>query len=74
MEATDDAESPAPIASPKLAGTVNWGTTTVIGIFAGMLYGGSKEAAASVVSSDYKRPRFLFLHFFPTYGYESVLC
>ena len=48
MEATDDAESPAPIASPKLAGTVNWGTTTVIGIFAGMLYGGSKEAAASV--------------------------
>ncbi|QHO16286.1 uncharacterized protein DS421_10g302340 [Arachis hypogaea] len=48
MEATDDAESPAPIASAKLAGTVNWGTTTVIGIFAGMLYGGSKEAAASV--------------------------
>ncbi|XP_020974376.1 uncharacterized protein LOC107630271 isoform X2 [Arachis ipaensis] len=48
MEATDDAESPTPIASPKLAGTVNWGTTTVIGIFAGMLYGGSKEAAASV--------------------------
>ncbi|KAL1325725.1 hypothetical protein AAHE18_13G180900 [Arachis hypogaea] len=39
MEATDDAESPTPIASPKLAGTVNWGTTTVIGIFAGMLYG-----------------------------------
>ncbi|KAL4397192.1 hypothetical protein AHAS_Ahas01G0167300 [Arachis hypogaea] len=36
------------LASPKLAGTVNWGTTTVIGIFAGMLYGGSKEAAASV--------------------------
>ncbi|XLU52587.1 hypothetical protein S245_047235, partial [Arachis hypogaea] len=35
-------------ASPKLAGNVNWGTTTVIGIFAGMLYGGSKEAAASV--------------------------
>ncbi|XP_016197409.1 uncharacterized protein LOC107638589 isoform X1 [Arachis ipaensis] len=35
-------------ASPKLAGTVNWGTTTVIGIFDGMLYGGSKEAAASV--------------------------
>ncbi|KAK9747886.1 hypothetical protein RND81_02G021500 [Saponaria officinalis] len=32
----------------KLAGTVNWGTATVVGIFAGMLYGGSKEAAASV--------------------------
>ncbi|XP_050223188.1 uncharacterized protein LOC126673205 [Mercurialis annua] len=32
----------------KLAGTVNWGAATVIGIFAGMLYGGSKEAAASV--------------------------
>lgn len=34
----------------RLAGTVNWGTATVIGVFAGMLYGGSKEAAASVVS------------------------
>ncbi|CAH9060434.1 unnamed protein product [Cuscuta europaea] len=34
--------------SPKMAGTVNWGTATVIGVFAGMLYGGSKEAAASV--------------------------
>lgn len=33
-----------------MAGTVNWGTATVIGIFAGMLYGGSKEASASVVS------------------------
>lgn len=33
-----------------MPGTVNWGTATVIGIFAGMLYGGSKEAAASVVS------------------------
>ncbi|XP_027124862.1 uncharacterized protein [Coffea arabica] len=31
----------------KMAGTVNWGTATVIGIFAGMLYGGSKEASAS---------------------------
>ncbi|KAK6920686.1 hypothetical protein RJ641_014364 [Dillenia turbinata] len=29
-------------------GTVNWGTATVIGVFAGLLYGGSKEAAASV--------------------------
>ncbi|KAJ4840202.1 hypothetical protein Tsubulata_002953, partial [Turnera subulata] len=34
--------------APKLAGTVNWGTATVIGVFAGLLYGGSKEAAASV--------------------------
>lgn len=33
-----------------MPGTVNWGTATVIGVFAGMLYGGSKEAAASVVS------------------------
>ncbi|KAL2321809.1 hypothetical protein Fmac_026188 [Flemingia macrophylla] len=31
-------------------GMVNGGTATVIGVFAGMLYGGSKEAAASVVS------------------------
>ncbi|GKV36427.1 hypothetical protein SLE2022_020690 [Rubroshorea leprosula] len=33
--------------TPRLAGTVNWGTATVVGVFAGMLYGGSKEAAAS---------------------------
>ncbi|XP_009595989.1 uncharacterized protein LOC107802400 isoform X1 [Nicotiana tabacum] len=32
----------------KIAGTVNWGAATVIGVFAGLLYGGSKEAAASV--------------------------
>ncbi|XP_074286824.1 uncharacterized protein LOC141612024 [Silene latifolia] len=32
----------------KVAGTVNWGTATTVGIFAGMIYGGSKEAAASV--------------------------
>ncbi|KAK6148361.1 hypothetical protein DH2020_019273 [Rehmannia glutinosa] len=31
-----------------MAGTVNWGTATVVGVFAGMLYGGSKEASASV--------------------------
>lgn len=35
--------------TPKLTGHVNWGTATVVGIFAGMLYGGSKEASASVV-------------------------
>uniref|UniRef100_A0A1D1ZCP7 Complex I assembly factor TIMMDC1, mitochondrial n=1 Tax=Anthurium amnicola TaxID=1678845 RepID=A0A1D1ZCP7_9ARAE len=34
--------------SRRLPGTVNWGTATVVGIFAGLLYGGSKEAAASV--------------------------
>ncbi|MCD7456687.1 hypothetical protein HAX54_032743 [Datura stramonium] len=34
--------------SQKMAGTVNWGTATVIGVFAGLFYGGSKEAAASV--------------------------
>ncbi|KAJ8536471.1 hypothetical protein K7X08_034872 [Anisodus acutangulus] len=34
--------------SQKMAGTVHWGTATVIGVFAGMFYGGSKEAAASV--------------------------
>lgn len=41
--------------TPKLAGTVNWGTATVIGIFAGMLYGGSKEASASVVRILFKK-------------------
>ncbi|TMX04688.1 hypothetical protein EJD97_005770 [Solanum chilense] len=34
--------------SQKMAGTVNWGSATVIGVFAGLFYGGSKEAAASV--------------------------
>lgn len=33
-----------------MAGIPNWGTATVVGMFAGMLYGGSKEASASVVS------------------------
>ncbi|CAO2815555.1 unnamed protein product [Amaranthus hypochondriacus] len=45
-----EAENPEESVSthtPKLAGTVNWGTATVMGIFAGMLYGGSKEASAS---------------------------
>ncbi|KAJ0571277.1 hypothetical protein HanHA300_Chr05g0188461 [Helianthus annuus] len=32
----------------KLDGTVNWGTATIVGVFAGMLYGGMKEASASV--------------------------
>lgn len=34
--------------SPRMAGTVNWGTATLVGVFAGLLYGGSKEASASV--------------------------
>ncbi|XP_019223940.1 PREDICTED: uncharacterized protein LOC109205658 isoform X2 [Nicotiana attenuata] len=42
-EKTEDEKRPQ-----KMAGTVNWGTATVIGVFAGLLYGGSKEAAASV--------------------------
>ncbi|KAJ6760739.1 C3ORF1 PROTEIN-RELATED [Salix purpurea] len=41
-------EEPISAYAPKMAGTVNWGTATVVGVFAGMLYGGSKEAAASV--------------------------
>ncbi|GER27357.1 mitochondrial import inner membrane translocase [Striga asiatica] len=36
----------------KLAGTVNWGTTTMVGVFAGMLYGGSKEASTSVLNDS----------------------
>ncbi|XP_065875448.1 uncharacterized protein [Euphorbia lathyris] len=48
MESTDKPEEAASKVTPKLAGTVNWGTATVIGVFAGLLYGGSKEAAASV--------------------------
>ncbi|XP_034925965.1 uncharacterized protein [Populus alba] len=45
MEGTEETVSTY---APKMAGTVNWGTATVVGVFAGMLYGGSKEAAASV--------------------------
>ncbi|KAI5660722.1 hypothetical protein M9H77_20045 [Catharanthus roseus] len=48
MEDSEKAEENVPRGAAKLAGTVNWGTATVIGIFAGMLYGGSKEASASV--------------------------
>ncbi|XP_038685358.1 uncharacterized protein LOC119985209 [Tripterygium wilfordii] len=48
MEATEKTDEAITTYSPRLAGTVNWGTATVIGIFAGMLYGGSKEASASV--------------------------
>ncbi|XP_030473594.1 uncharacterized protein LOC115691164 [Syzygium oleosum] len=48
MATAENADEPISTGSPKLAGTVNWGTATVVGVFAGMLYGGSKEAAASV--------------------------
>ncbi|PON72210.1 Mitochondrial import inner membrane translocase subunit [Parasponia andersonii] len=47
-EAPENSEESVSVNSPKLAGTVNWGTATVIAVFAGMLYGGSKEASASV--------------------------
>ncbi|XP_049366802.1 uncharacterized protein LOC125831667 isoform X6 [Solanum verrucosum] len=46
MESSDITEEET--RSQKMAGTVNWGTATVIGVFAGLFYGGSKEAAASV--------------------------
>ncbi|PIN20249.1 hypothetical protein CDL12_07054 [Handroanthus impetiginosus] len=48
MEAPEKQEDTGDTRTQKLAGTVNWGTATVIGVFAGMLYGGSKEASASV--------------------------
>ncbi|XP_042496533.1 uncharacterized protein LOC122075538 isoform X1 [Macadamia integrifolia] len=48
METAEKSEPTVYTRTPRLAGTVNWGTATVIGVFAGMLYGGSKEAAASV--------------------------
>ncbi|KAH6755282.1 Mitochondrial import inner membrane translocase subunit Tim17/Tim22/Tim23 family protein [Perilla frutescens var. hirtella] len=48
MEATENQEEIVTYRNEKLAGTVNWGTATVVGVFAGMLYGGSKEASASV--------------------------
>ncbi|CAN7100834.1 hypothetical protein HID58_022921 [Brassica napus] len=48
MEAVDNPEETIPGNSSRLAGNPNWGTATVVGIFAGMLYGGSKEASASV--------------------------
>lgn len=41
-------EEAIPTGRPRMSGTVNWGTATVVGVFAGLLYGGSKEAAASV--------------------------
>ncbi|KAL6559400.1 hypothetical protein OROGR_004517 [Orobanche gracilis] len=48
MEAQEKQEDTVDSRTQKMAGTVNWGTATVVGVFAGMLYGGSKEASASV--------------------------
>ncbi|KAL7161686.1 hypothetical protein ACSBR2_042207 [Camellia fascicularis] len=48
MESLEKSEETVSNVTPRMNGTVNWGTATVIGIFAGMLYGGSKEASASV--------------------------
>ncbi|KAL6007053.1 hypothetical protein ACLOJK_032549 [Asimina triloba] len=48
MESAEKLEEAPAAERRRKAGTVNWGTATVIGVFAGLLYGGSKEAAASV--------------------------
>ncbi|KAL6524486.1 hypothetical protein OROHE_016157 [Orobanche hederae] len=48
MEAQEKQEDTADYRTQRMVGTVNWGTATVVGVFAGMLYGGSKEASASV--------------------------
>lgn len=48
MDAVEKSEETETNYTSRLPGTVNWGTATVIGVFAGMLHGGSKEAAASV--------------------------
>ncbi|KAI3454474.1 hypothetical protein Pfo_011137 [Paulownia fortunei] len=48
MEAPEKQENTVNNRTQKMAGTADWGTATVIGVFAGMFYGGSKEASASV--------------------------
>ncbi|CAI8609903.1 unnamed protein product [Vicia faba] len=49
MEATDNSsESTVTNGSERVPGMVNWGTATVVAMFAGMLYGGSREASSSV--------------------------
>ncbi|XP_077244181.1 mitochondrial import inner membrane translocase subunit Tim17/Tim22/Tim23 family protein [Tasmannia lanceolata] len=48
METLEKAEESIAKETQRKAGTVNWGTATVVGVFAGLLYGGSKEAAGSV--------------------------
>lgn len=52
--------------SSRMAGTVNLGAATVMGVFAGLLYGGSKEATASVVSS-----LFIYIPFLNLSTYRS---
>ena len=48
MEATDNSSETTVANGPqRLPGMVNWGTATVIAVFAGMLYGGSREASSS---------------------------
>ncbi|XP_062208405.1 uncharacterized protein LOC133909877 [Phragmites australis] len=47
--ATEEAEVSGGSPSRAAAvGTVNWGTATLVGVFTGLLYGGSREASASV--------------------------
>ncbi|KAL6318559.1 hypothetical protein AAG906_000637 [Vitis piasezkii] len=48
MEDVEKTEETVSNGTSKIPGTVNWGTATVLGVLAGMLYGGSKEASASV--------------------------
>lgn len=48
MEDVEKNEETVSNGTSKIPGTVNWGTATVLGVLAGMLYGGSKEASASV--------------------------
>lgn len=48
MEDVEKTEETLSNGTSKIPGTVNWGAATVLGVLAGMLYGGSKEASASV--------------------------
>ncbi|XP_068643720.1 uncharacterized protein [Aristolochia californica] len=48
MEPVEDQDELVGKDTTRRLGTVSWGTATVVGVFVGMLYGGSKEASASV--------------------------
>ncbi|PNX74079.1 hypothetical protein L195_g029990 [Trifolium pratense] len=63
MEATDNNSSESTVQndSERLPGMVNWGPATVIAVFAGMLYGGSREASSSVVSLSPNAPKLCFM-------------
>jgi hypothetical protein len=50
MQEDGEVEEGATPPRTSALGTANWGTATLVGVFAGLLYGGSKEASASVVS------------------------